>query len=300
MTRTTAHLFSTLYMATTLSPGLHSICCLACRTAAITHRFAAVGARDSIAWSSMELSASSSLMGSPETTTGMSPRVTMSCRATCCPRSSRSLNPIACLARLGTTPTTMGTAGLYLAIILAASPFAASTTMHAALTFAAVITVDDASASIVDSGAPWMPYSDIVLLSKAWDSAQLSTHCSASSQMPAMISTASRGYAPAAVSPESITQSVPSRTALATSVASARVGRGAPVMDSSIWVAVMTGLPLRLAFRIIIFWTQNIRSRGISMPRSPRATMTPSVYLRMSSKFAMPSSFSILEMILTL
>ena len=36
-----------------------------------------------------------------------------------------------------------------------------------------------------------------------------------------------------------MTQSVPSRTALATSVASARVGRGAPVMDSSIWVAVI-------------------------------------------------------------
>mmetsp|Transcript_10292 Transcript_10292/g.42559 ORF Transcript_10292/g.42559 Transcript_10292/m.42559 type:complete len:285 (+) Transcript_10292:749-1603(+) len=284
MTRTTAHLFSTLYMATTLSPGLHSICCLACRTAAITHRFAAVGARDSIASSSMELSASSSLMmGSPETTSGMSPRVTMSCRATCCPRSSRSLNPIACLARLGTTPTTMGTAGLYLAIILAASPFAASTTMHAALTFAAVITVDDASASIVDSGAPWMPYSDIVLLSKAWDSAQLSTHCSASSQMPAMISTASRGYAPAAVSPESMTQSVPSRTALATSVASARVGRGAPVMDSSIWVAVMTGLPASLQRLIMRFCARKICSRWISMPRSPRATMTPSDSRTMSS-----------------
>ena len=35
----------------------------------------------------------------------------------------------------------------------AASPFAANTTMHAALVFAAVITVEDASASIVLSGA---------------------------------------------------------------------------------------------------------------------------------------------------
>jgi hypothetical protein len=36
---------------------------------------------------------------------------------------------------------------------------------------------------------------------------------------------------------------VPSSTALATSVASARVGRGFLIIDSSIWVAVITGLP---------------------------------------------------------
>lgn len=44
----------------------------------------------------------------------------------------------------------------------------------------------------------------------------------------------STGNEPAAVSPESITQSVPSSTALATSVASARVGRGFLHIDSSI------------------------------------------------------------------
>lgn len=55
--------------------------------------------------------------------------------------------------------------------------------------------------------------------------------------------TASTGKAPAAVSPLSMTQSVPSSTALATSVASARVGLGFLIMLSSIWVAVMTGLP---------------------------------------------------------
>ena len=98
-----------------------------------------------------------------------------------------------------------------------------------------------------------------------------------------MISTASRGYAPAAVSPESITQSVPSSTALATSVASARVGRGAAIIESSICVAVITGFPARLALRIIIFCTQKMRSRGISMPRSPLATMMPSLAARMAS-----------------
>ena len=51
------------------------------------------------------------------------------------------------------------------------------------------------------------------------------------------------GKLPAAVSPDSMTQSVPSSTALATSVASARVGRGFLTIDSSIWVAVMTGFP---------------------------------------------------------
>lgn len=50
--------------------------------------------------------------------------------------------------------------------------------------------------------------------------------------------TASTGKDPAAVSPLSMTQSVPSSTALATSVASARVGRGFLIMLSNIcaWV----------------------------------------------------------------
>ena len=52
------------------------------------------------------------------------------------------------------------------------------------------------------------------------------------------------GKLPAAVSPDSMTQSVPSSTAFATSVASARVGRGFLIMLSSICVAVMTGFPL--------------------------------------------------------
>ena len=47
---------------------------------------------------------------------------------------------------------------------------------------------------------------------------------------------------PDAVSPDSMTQSAPSTTALPTSVISARVGRGFLIMDSSIWVAQMTGL----------------------------------------------------------
>ena len=58
-----------------------------------------------------------------------------------------------------------------------------------------------------------------------------------------MARTARRGYFPTAVSPESITAEVPSNTAFATSEISARVGVGFSIMDSSIWVAVMTILP---------------------------------------------------------
>ena len=67
--------------------------------------------------------------------------------------------------------------------------------------------------------------------------------CSAASTVSAMVRTASRGYLPDAVSPESMTQEVPSNTAFATSETSARVGLGFLIMESSIWVAVMTGFP---------------------------------------------------------
>mmetsp|Transcript_7220 Transcript_7220/g.15621 ORF Transcript_7220/g.15621 Transcript_7220/m.15621 type:complete len:219 (-) Transcript_7220:659-1315(-) len=110
-----------------------------------------------------------------------------------------------------------------------------------------------------------------------------------------MVSMARMGYLPLAVSPESITQSVPSNTALATSVVSARVGRGLTIMLSSIWVAVTTGLPATLHLLMIIFCAIATFSTGISTPMSPRATMMPSLSARISSKFWRPSWFSILE-----
>mmetsp|Transcript_4814 Transcript_4814/g.14376 ORF Transcript_4814/g.14376 Transcript_4814/m.14376 type:complete len:224 (-) Transcript_4814:508-1179(-) len=113
-----------------------------------------------------------------------------------------------------------------------------------------------------------------------------------------MTDTARTGKLPAAVSPESMTQSVPSITALATSVASALVGLGFFTMDSSICVAVTTGLPILLHFCIMSFWATQICSVGISIPRSPLATMMASVLSRISSKLMRPSWFSILEMIL--
>ncbi len=100
---------------------------------------------------------------------------------------------------------------------------------------------------------------------------------SATSMMRAMVRTASTGKRPAAVSPDSMTASVPSKMALATSEASARVGRGLRIIESSISVAVMTGRPARLARSMICFWIAGTRSGPTSTPRSPRATITASV-----------------------
>ena len=82
--------------------------------------------------------------------------------------------------------------------------------------------------------------------------------------------------------------------ALATSDASALVGRQLSVMDSSIWVAVMTGLPAWLQALIILFWIRGSCSGSISTPRSPRATMSASATEIMSSRFSTASGFSIL------
>jgi hypothetical protein len=54
------------------------------------------------------------------------------------------------------------------------------------------------------------------------------------SAIDAIILTASTGYDPTAVSCESITASVPSRIAFATSATSARVGRDETTIESSI------------------------------------------------------------------
>ena len=68
-------------------------------------------------------------------------------------------------------------------------------------------------------------------------------HDSASLEMAAMVLTAATGKSPLAVSPDSITQSAPSMIALATSLASALVGRGFFAIASSIIVATMMGFP---------------------------------------------------------
>ena len=74
--------------------------------------------------------------------------------------------------------------------------------------------------------------------------------------------------------------SAPSRTAFATSVASARVGLGARIIDSSICVATIAGVDAARAARSRSFWRSGISSIGSSTPRSPRATITTSVTRR--------------------
>nr|GEW48912.1 hypothetical protein [Tanacetum cinerariifolium] len=108
-----------------------------------------------------------------------------------------------------------------------------------------------------------------------------------------MVWTATSGYAPAAVSPLSMTQSVPSRTAFATSVASARVGLRDLIIDSSICVAVTTGFPF--SFRNILdvnFLGKKTRLRQLmSSPSAPSAgPSTPPSY---SSRPSTPPSYSL-------
>ena len=68
-----------------------------------------------------------------------------------------------------------------------------------------------------------------------------------------MYLTASAGWVPTVVSPDSITASVPSKTALATSDISARVGLALVYIEASISVATMHVLPTVRHFSIICF-----------------------------------------------
>ncbi len=86
---------------------------------------------------------------------------------------------------------------------------------------------------------------------------------------------------------------VPSRIAFAMSEASARVGSGCEIIDSSICVAVITGLDRSSAWRMIRFWRSGTSAAPISTPRSPRATITPRASARISSSAATASAFSI-------
>ena len=100
------------------------------------------------------------------------------------------------------------------------------------------------------------------------------------------------GNFPTLVSPESISASAPSSTALATSDASARVGREVSIIDSSIWVATITGLAARRARVMASVCTSGTSSSGSSTPRSPRATMMPSNASTISARLSTACGFS--------
>ena len=73
--------------------------------------------------------------------------------------------------------------------------------------------------------------------------------------MRVITSTQRMGCLPVVVSPESMTESAISSTALETSVTSARVGTGAWIIDSSMCVATMTGLRRAMAMATAWRWT---------------------------------------------
>ena len=68
-----------------------------------------------------------------------------------------------------------------------------------------------------------------------------------------IVSTEFIGYFPMVVSPESITQSVPSNIALATSETSALVGLELSLMEASISVATIANLAFWRHFSIMFF-----------------------------------------------
>ncbi|MDT4854158.1 hypothetical protein FQZ97_884470 [compost metagenome] len=73
---------------------------------------------------------------------------------------------------------------------------------------------------------------------------------------------------------------------MATSDTSARVGIDWVIIDSIIWVAVITSRLSVRARSMIIFCTATSSASPISTPRSPRATMTPSEASMMASSTA--------------
>ena len=81
--------------------------------------------------------------------------------------------------------------------------------------------------------------------------------------------------------------------AFATSLTSARVGAGEEIIDSNIWVAVMTGLPPEMHSRVISFWRCGSSSMPNSEPRSPRAIMIAPAASMMPSRFATAAPVSI-------
>ena len=121
---------------------------------------------------------------------------------------------------------------------------------------------------------------------------------SATAQMRLIEAMVSTGYLPLAVSADSITASVPSSTALATSDTSARVGTGLEIIDSIICVAVMVSLFCSRASRIIRFCRAGTEASPTSTAKSPRATMMPSQadMMSMSAFGSTASARSILAM----
>ena len=68
-------------------------------------------------------------------------------------------------------------------------------------------------------------------------------------------------------------------------------------MESSIWVATITGFAAFKAFSTNFFCVIGTSAAGISIPKSPRATIMPSTASKISSIFRTASLLSILAII---
>ncbi len=181
----------------------------------------------------------------------------------------------------------IGQSGLYLLTILAVAPLLVNDSMAVAQTVSEMSRAARLTASAI---SPQLKKIFGVLChSLRFSSVLIKILC--------IILTDPTGYLPPAVSPESITASAPSMTAFATSLASARVGLGFRIIESSIWVATMAGFPCERHFSMISFCTIGTSSVGISTPRSPLATIIPSTIARISSIFSTDCLVSIFAII---
>mmetsp|Transcript_16021 Transcript_16021/g.47546 ORF Transcript_16021/g.47546 Transcript_16021/m.47546 type:complete len:244 (-) Transcript_16021:2588-3319(-) len=119
---------------------------------------------------------------------------------------------------------------------------------------------------------------------------------SALRQMRTAVVRHSTGNMPVAVSEHNMMASAASSTALATSVISARVGRGFVFIDSRQWRATTHGFPATLHFVRMSDCASATLSGAMSIPRVPRASMMPSDSSMMSSNARRPSAVSIFAM----
>ena len=161
------------------------------------------------------------------------PRWSMSCRAT---------------LTLAVKAIT-GTLGRYLATLRAVMPMREMTMMRLALTLVAVWTALAATASGLL--APCMIAAYMRLRCCVRSGSRCGRRSRGRRRDVSVIVGRERRVLAAAVS-RSMTASAPSRTAAATSVTSARVGRGMRIIESSICVATMTGLPTALHLATIM------------------------------------------------
>ena len=98
----------------------------------------------------------------------------------------------------------------------------------------------------------------------------------------------STGYFPTAVSPVTITEDAPSRTALKISLTSARVGTGFCSMELSICVTTINDFSAAIQQAAIFFCAAGSFQRGMAFPRSPRAITISSASATNSDRQANP------------